>query len=215
MRETECNTAKSPASQPFAEGLKRIPDPRQRRGQRYAWETLLLVICAALVSGQQTGAAIAQWIAEHAVEWQAWTPTTAGRVPSAATVRRALRLVDAAALEQALGAWVSGCLRERETKRHAPAPWHPELRAVALDGKAVRGAQTHGAKVHLVSLVTHTSALTLTQCMVEAKSNEIPAAQRLLAGRDLLTCTAGWSRSTPCTRNARRQNSLCAKEATI
>lgn len=60
MRETECNTAESPASPPFAEGLKRIPDPRQRRGQRYAWETLLLVIGAALVSGQQTGAAIAQ-----------------------------------------------------------------------------------------------------------------------------------------------------------
>ena len=62
------------------------------------------------------------------------------------------------------------------------------LRGVALDGKAVRGAQTHGAKVHLVSMVTHAPALTLAQCAVEAKSNEIPAVQRLLRGRDL----RGW-----------------------
>lgn len=139
MREAECNTV----SQSFEGVLKRIPDPRHRRGQRYAWETLLLVICAALVSGQQTGAAIAQWVVEHAGEWQAWAPTTAGRIPSAATVRRALRLVDAAAVERALGAWVSGCLDDSETELRDLARPPPALRAVALDGKAVRGAQTH------------------------------------------------------------------------
>lgn len=62
------------------------------------------------------------------------------------------------------------------------------LRAVALDGKAARGAQTHGAKVHLVSMVTHAQALTLRQCAVAQKSNEIPAVQRLRKGRDL----QGW-----------------------
>lgn len=123
-------------------------------------------------------------------QWSGWPGRRLWRggfpAPRAYVVRCAL--VDAAAVEQALGAWVSGCLRERETQRRAPAPGQPELRAVALDGNAVRGAQTHGAKVHLVSLVTHASALTLAQCVVEAKSNEIPAAQRLLAGRDL----RGW-----------------------
>ncbi len=79
MRASACTTAEHTASQTFVQGLRQIPDPRQRRGQRYTWETLLLVICAALLSGQQTGAAIAQWVAEHAAEWQAWTPTTAGR----------------------------------------------------------------------------------------------------------------------------------------
>lgn len=59
---------------------------------------------------------------------------------------------------------------------------------MAIDGKAVRGAQTHGSNVHLVSVVTHAQGLTLDQCAVEAKSNEIPAVQRLLARRDL----RGW-----------------------
>ena len=121
MRATECTTAENAAENaarlPFLAGLQRIPDPRQRRGQRYAWETLLLVICAALVSGQQTGAAIAQWIVEHAVEWQAWAPTTAGRVPSAATTRRGLRLVDVGQLDQALGNWIEARLGG-DARRH-------------------------------------------------------------------------------------------------
>lgn len=182
MRAPECTTAEATSSQPFFEGLKRIPDPRQRRGQRYRWETLLLVICAAVLSGQQTGAAIAQWIAEHAVDWQAWTPTVAGRVPSAATVRRALRCVDVGQVEQALGDWVEDRIIKAPVDEGQAAP---PLRAVAIDGKAVRGAQTHGAQVHLVSLVTHAQALTLAQCAVEAKRNEIPAVQQVLAGRDL------------------------------
>ena len=51
MRAIECSTAEHAASPPFREGLQRIPDPRHCRGQRYAWETLRLVVCAALVSG--------------------------------------------------------------------------------------------------------------------------------------------------------------------
>ena len=185
MREAECNTP-DVTGEAWETWLKRVPDPRKRRGQRYAWGTLLLVICAALMSGQQTGAAIAQWVVEHAREWQAWTPTDAGRVPSAATLRRALRLVDPLKLEGALGAWVEARLREAE--RPGDASQTCGVRAVAVDGKAVRGAQTHGAKVHLVSLVTHAQAVTLIQCAVDAKSNEIPAAQRLLGARDL----RGW-----------------------
>jgi predicted transposase YbfD/YdcC len=179
MRATECNTP-DVTGEAWEAWLKRVPDPRKRRGQRYAWGTLLLVICAALMSGQQTGAAIAQWIADHAAEWQVWAPTAAGRVPSAATVRRALRLVDGGEVASALGNWVGGRLDAGAADSG--------VRAVAIDGKAVRGAQTHGAKVHLVSLVTHRHALTLAQCAVDEKSNEIPAVQRLLAGRDL----RGW-----------------------
>jgi predicted transposase YbfD/YdcC len=55
----------------------------------------------------------------------------------------------------------------------------------AVDGKAVRGANRHGAQVHLVSLVRHDDARVLRQVAVAEKSNEITAAPRLLADRDL------------------------------
>lgn len=185
MRATECTT--------WEAVFEQLPDPRARRGRRYQWATLLALICAALLSGQQQGAAIAQWVQEHAPEWQAWAPTPHGRIPSAATVRRTLRLLDPQALDQALSQWaMRQCPCEegaRGTARNPPvATDHTRLHAVAVDGKAVRGAQTHGTPLHLVSMVTHTQAITLAQRVVAAKSNEIPAVQHLLGERDL----RGW-----------------------
>jgi len=182
MREAECNTWETWVAQ--------TPDPRARRGRRYQWATLLVLICAALLSGQQQGAAIAQWVREHAAEWQAWAPTTRGRIPSAATLRRTLQLLDPQALDQALGHWAM-CQLPSEAGLRGPASGpagvtaHRPLRAVAVDGKAVRGAQTHGTPLHLVSMVTHAHAITVAQRAVAAKSNEIPAVQQLLGERDL------------------------------
>jgi predicted transposase YbfD/YdcC len=55
----------------------------------------------------------------------------------------------------------------------------------AVDGKAVRGANRHGADLHLVGLVRHADGAVLGQAAVPDKGNEITAAPRLLAGRDL------------------------------
>lgn len=54
-----------------------------------------------------------------------------------------------------------------------------------MDGKAVRGANRHGANVHLVSLVHHGSARIRKQVRVRDKSNEITAVPVLLADLDL------------------------------
>jgi predicted transposase YbfD/YdcC len=59
------------------------------------------------------------------------------------------------------------------------------LHGQALDGKEVRGSQTHGQPLTLVSLVQHGTGITLAQVKTDTKSNEIPAAAQLLAGRDL------------------------------
>ena len=87
--------------------LAAVPDPRQRRGQRYAWPVLLTVIAAAVVSGQQGMRAIGQWVAEHADELGPMLGLVPGRIPSAATLRRAVRAVDLAALEAHLAAFVA------------------------------------------------------------------------------------------------------------
>jgi predicted transposase YbfD/YdcC len=155
--------------------LAGVPDPRRRRGQRYPWPLLLELIAAALVSGQRHGRGIGQWVGEQAAALAVRLGWPGRRLPSESTLRRALRFVDVAALEQRLG---------RFTAALVVAGGEPGLHGLALDGKAVRGAATHGRAVYLVSLTRH-DGVVLGQAAVEAKANEIVAVPPLLAGRDL------------------------------
>ncbi len=174
----------APQYRDFRAALSAVPDPRQRRGQRYAWPVLLTVIGAALVSGQQGMRAIGQWVAEHAEELGPVMGLAPGRVPSAATLRRAVRAVDLAALETPIAAFVAALPPPPLPAAVPPAP-APVWVGQAVDGKAVRGANRHGAQIHLVSLVRHDDGRVLGQRAVADKSNEITAAPRLLAGRNL------------------------------
>jgi predicted transposase YbfD/YdcC len=155
--------------------LAAVPDPRRRRGQRYQWELLLVLIAAAVASGQTHGRGIGQWVRERAERLAELLGRPGARLPSEATLRRALRYVDVAALERRLGRFAAG-LR--------PPGGMPRLRGQAIDGKAVRGARAHGRAVHLVGLARH-DGVVLAQAAVEDKANEIVAAPRLLADRDL------------------------------
>jgi predicted transposase YbfD/YdcC len=152
--------------------LRSVPDPRKARGQRYPWALLLTVIAAALASNQPHGRAISQWVHEHADELADVLVAAPGRIPSEATLRRALQAVDVVALEACVGAL-------RPTERPAA-----DLVGIAIDGKAVRGLRAHGRVVHLVSLVRHDGRV-LAQTAVADKTNEITAAARLLASQPL------------------------------
>jgi predicted transposase YbfD/YdcC len=186
--------------------LSDVPDPRHRRGRRYPWPVLLTLVAAALVSGQQGLRAIGQWVAEHAEELGPLLDLPPGRVPSAATLRRTVQAVDVDALEDRIARFV-GALPpappvgppgprpaagppsggRAPVRRPGPRPAAGPGRWVglAVDGKAVRGANRHGAHVHLLGLVRHDDGRVLNQVAVAEKSNEITAAPRLLARRDL------------------------------
>lgn len=151
--------------------LADVPDPRHKRGQRYTWELLLLLIGAALVSGQQHGRGIGQWVREHADALGALLDRPGQPLPSEATLRRALRLVDPVELEQRLSAFTADLAE--------PAAGEP-LHGQALDGKEVRGSRAHGRIVHLLGLVRHDGCV-LAQTAVTTKSNEITAAPGMVA----------------------------------
>jgi predicted transposase YbfD/YdcC len=156
-----------------------IPDPRKARGKRHAWALLLTLMSAALLSGQRSGRAIGQWVDEHTVELMTRLPVPHRPLPSTSTLRRALRAIDVGALEARLAQFA------QEVAPPPPpvetAPWQGQ----AVDGKAVRGANRHGAQVHLVSLVLHGTGVVRQQVRVRDKSNEITAVPQLLHGRDL------------------------------
>ncbi len=161
--------------------LRAVPDPRKARGQRYPWELLLTVIAAALASAQPHGRAISQWVHDHADELADVLVTAHGRIPSEATLRRALQAVDVVALDACVQAlWP---VTQRPVAQRAAA----DLVGVAIDGKAVRGVRAHGRIVHLVSLVRHDGRV-LAQAAVADKTNEIGAAPGLLASQPLHGC---------------------------
>ncbi len=156
-----------------------IPDPRKARGKRHPWAVLLTLISAALLAGQRSGRAIGQWVDEHAGELQTHLSLPPRPLPSPSTFRRSLRALHVAALEARVAQFTQ-TLDEPPPVLEA-APWQGQ----AVDGKAVRGAQAHGAKVHLLSLVRHGPGLVRKQVRVRDKSNEITAVPTLLQDQDL------------------------------
>jgi predicted transposase YbfD/YdcC len=161
--------------------LKQVPDPRKRQGRRHRWLTLLCLIVAALASAQRTPRAIARWVREHREELFAVLPPNVSRLPSDATIRRALALLDVTCLEQALTAFQP----PQAPPPEAPAPPVAALQGVAIDGKAIRGVGRDGHPCHLVSLVQHDDAMVLGQVEVAQKRDERSAVPSLLGGRDL------------------------------
>src|SRR5262245_12337533 len=80
------------------DALKNIPDPRKRRGKRYAWLHLLTILVAGLASGYQSARAIAQWALLHADELRQHLPDVQ-RLPSESTILRTMRQMDGPALD--------------------------------------------------------------------------------------------------------------------
>jgi hypothetical protein len=166
--------------------LAAIPDPRARRGVRHRLAVILGLAVCAVLAGARSFTAIAEWAADAD---QATTDAlgVTGVVPSEPTFRRTLQALDADALDDAAGSWAQ--------QRTAPAPG--TRRAVAVDGKTLRGSGTaEGPGRHLLAALDHGHGVVLGQVDVEAKTNEIPLFTTLLDRVDL---AGAWSRPTRCT----------------
>jgi len=169
----------------LTEALKSVPDPRHARGKRYSWLFLLTLIAVAMVSGQKTVNAIADWVQVHADELRAALKPSTKQMPSGATFYRTVRKIDLVVLETQLAGLTQPLARETAARAAIVTPEGQILQGQAFDGKEVHGAHAHGQPLTLVSLVQHETGITLAQVETDTKSNEIPAAAQLLVGRDL------------------------------
>ena len=87
------------------EQLRQVPDPRSAKGKQYAWDFLLLVVCAALAAGKRKLSEISDWVKGHDAEIQQVWQRSVERMPSYATVRRVVLCVDILKLESAITAY--------------------------------------------------------------------------------------------------------------
>jgi predicted transposase YbfD/YdcC len=135
-------------------------------------------------------------------------------VPSLSTIQRALNAVDREALDRVVSEVLADSIRAKHARRGEQRvnaktsetnPRNPErsdsdsdsgggrgggrgagLRAVAVDGKTIRGArQSDGRALHLLSAFTHDERVVIAQREVDHKVNEITMFQPLLTDLDL------------------------------
>lgn len=160
--------------------LAQVPDPRGRQGRRHPLAAMLAAVVCAVLCGARGYSAIVQWLHALPVPWWHRLGFTR-RPPKDHAFRDLLAAIAPEAFEAVVRAWVSAALGEA-----IPVD---ELRAIALDGKTLRGTLTpHQRAVHLLSLFDQRMGCVLSQQRVDEKTNEHKAALELLKTVVLKDC---------------------------
>lgn len=169
----------------------RVPDPRSARGRRHPLLAILAMAAAAVLAGARSIAAIAEWAADSPQPVRAALGARQQApghfaVPAEATIRRTLSRMDADTLAGVIGVWLADRQHHKDRGRGRPATGR---RAVAVDGKTLRGAHParpgDGRPPHLLSVMDHTTRQVLAQRQVAGAPEEVPAFQPLLAPLEL------------------------------
>jgi hypothetical protein len=174
----------------LAECLSCVHDPRDRRGVRHSLTSLLMATVAAVLAGARSFTAIGEWIADAPPPVLALLEVRRDPLadrfdpPDEATIRRVLEAIDGDAFDAAVGSWLAGRLR---AAGQGPGHDRRARRALAVDGKAVRGTRhssSDGQAVHLLAVAGQQASAVLGQAGVDGKTNEITAFAPLLEPLD-------------------------------
>ena len=155
------------------EALKDIPDPRHARGKRHEWGVILALIVLGILHGERTPHGIGRWVTINKEALLAFMHPSRGYLPSEATLRRALLLMDIEQGERIVSCFTLSQQDKIDQKESV-------LRGIALDGKKIRGVGKHGKNIHLLSVVYHAPPVVIAQREVTVKKNEISEAPELL-----------------------------------
>jgi len=145
--------------------LAQVPDPRARRGIRHQLVVVVTAAICAVVAGYRSYTAIGEWVADLPADTAHMLGINPDRRPSEAMIRRLLQALDPELLAAAIGRWLAARI---------PAPPPGSRRAVAVDGKTLRGSRTRdrAARHVLAAADQHTGAV-LASTDVDTKTNEI------------------------------------------
>lgn len=155
--------------------LAEVPDPRRAEGKVYSLPHVLLFSILAVVSGGNSYRSIATFIDVHRRRLNRAFGLRWRRAPAHTAIRYILQGLDSDAVEVAF-------------RRHADllqaACAKPGSGSLAIDGKTLRGSFDgfrDRAAAQLLGVFATDTALVLAHSDIAEKSNEIPAAQALLA----------------------------------
>lgn len=150
------------------EALAAVPDPRSRYGRYYSLRALLSLVSVALLAGQRSLEAIAQFGRDHGTPLAHALGFQSDRTPCKATLSNLLRRLDVAAFERVLLRWL-----------HARCPDLGDR--LVLDGKTLRGTASYEVPgAHLLTAYAPQVAAVVGQLRIAGKTNEHKAALELL-----------------------------------
>jgi hypothetical protein len=186
------------AFSPLLDVLAEIPDPRRAEGKLYKLPHVLLFSILAIVTGCNSYRGIVTFIAVHRHRLNAAFGLSWRRAPAHTAIRYILQGLDPAMVEAAF-------------RRHAAllqtARATPGKGSIALDGKTLRGSFDNfhdRAAAQVLSAFATDTALVLAHIDVAEKSNEIPAAQTLLAELGIASGTLVTLDALHCQKNIPR-----------
>lgn len=161
-----------------------VPDPRRRRGKRHSLASILGLCTAAVLSGCLTLVEITAWVSAAEQGLLAglgcWRDRSGRYVaPHPDTVERVFERLGAQDLADHIGGYLAAkAIRGPVTFPVAGPVLQP---AVAVDGKAVRGAVgADGLIPYLLAAATHGESVVLAERLIGAKTNEVPEFAPLL-----------------------------------
>jgi predicted transposase YbfD/YdcC len=162
-----------------------LDDPRREQGRIHRLDEIVFIATCAVLCGADTWVQIADY-SHSKLDWLRTILTLPGGVPSHDTFRRVFCLLDPLAFQKCFSSWMAALMARKGLTPLVTDP--PDLRPIAIDGKAQRGSarRTVGrSALHVVSAWAVENRLTLGQVATDAKSNEITAIPELLRLLDL------------------------------
>jgi len=191
--------------QRFLDFLATIPDPRRAEGKRYDQSHVLLFAILAIVTGANSYRGIRTFIATHRTRLNKAFDLRWKQPPAHTSIRTIISGLDAAQVERAFRHHAAALNEVKSSKAGAVC------RVLALDGKVLKGsfdAFRDGKARQVLSAFAADTALVLAHIEIDEKSNEIPAAQRLLeeleVGDHIVTCDAMHCQKKPSKPQRRR-----------
>ena len=163
------------------EVLSEVPDPRRAEGKRYQLPPILVISVLATLAGAKSYRQIHSFMKVHRERLGKLFDLRWPRVPAHTTLRDIFVGLDVKALE--------GVFRKHGQELWSRPSNGPAL--LAIDGKTLRHSFDHlndQRAAHIVSAFASDGFLILGHLAVTDKSNEIPAARKLINDLGLKGC---------------------------
>lgn len=145
-----------------------IQDPRSDQGKRHPLTSIIIIALCAVICGAKGWTQIEEFGKDKQAWFESFLELPYG-IPIEDTYRRVFAVLDPKDFQQRFSNWIQATVYVKSGT------------VIAIDGKTLRGCKGKGiTPKHIVNAWSSASRVTLGQCTVNEKSNEITAIPQLL-----------------------------------